>query len=169
MIWASIQMIKTDCLHKIRPFLELSCERFRKVYQPERLLSVDESLVLFKGRLKFKQYIKTKRSCFGIKLYELATSHGITLDLLVYSGKGMFGEDDPNSDMTATERIPGVLMKLFLEKGHVLCTDNFYTSPALASHFLKSKTFVGQFGPATETTPNKLLQTTLKVASCASL
>ena len=127
-----------DWLHKIRPFLDLSCERFRKVYQLGKTLSVDESLVLFKGRLKFKQYIKTKRSLFGIKC-ELAT-YGITLDLLVYSSKGMFREDDPNSDMPATERIPCVLMEPFLRKGHVLYTDNFYTSPALASHFLKNKT-----------------------------
>ena len=75
-----------DQLHKIRLFLDLSCERFRKVYQTGKILSADESPVLFIGRLKFKQYIKTKRSRFGIKLYELATSHGITLDLLVYSG-----------------------------------------------------------------------------------
>ena len=129
-----------DWLHKIRPFLDLSCERFRKVYQLGKTLSVDESLVLFKGRLKFKQYIKTKRSFFGIKIYELATSHGITLDLWVYSGKRMFGEDDPNSDMPSTETIPSVLMEPFLGKGHVLYTDNFCTSQALASHFLKNKT-----------------------------
>ena len=72
-----------DWLHKIAP-----CERFRKVYQPGKTECVDESLVLFKGQLKFKQYIKRKRNHFVIKLNELATSHGITLDLLVYSGKG---------------------------------------------------------------------------------
>ena len=127
-----------DRLRKIRPFLDLSCEHLS--YQPRKSLSVDESLVLFKGRLKFKQYIKSKRSSFGIKLYKLATSHGITLDLLMYSGKEMLGEDDPNSDMPATERIPSVLMESFLGKGHVLYTDNFYTNPALVSHFLKNKT-----------------------------
>ena len=103
-----------DRLHKIRPFLDLSRKRFRKVYQPGKTLNVDESLILFKGRLKFKQYVKTKRSRFGIKLYKLATSHGITLDLLVYSGKGMFGEDDPNSDIPATGRIPSLPMEPFL-------------------------------------------------------
>ena len=38
-----------DRLHKIRPFLGLSRERFRKVYQTGKTLSVDESLILFKG------------------------------------------------------------------------------------------------------------------------
>ena len=43
---------------------------------------VDKSLILFKGRLHFHQYIKTKRARFSIKLYELTTSDGITLDVL---------------------------------------------------------------------------------------
>ena len=78
-----------DRLHKIPPFLDISCERFTKVYQVDKQLSVDKSLILFKGRLHFKQYIKTKRSTFGIKMYELTTFNGITLDLLVYPGKEM--------------------------------------------------------------------------------
>ena len=56
------------------------------------------SLVLFKGQLHFRQYIRTKRACFGIKLYELTTSDGITLDFLICGGKGMFADDDINED-----------------------------------------------------------------------
>jgi len=63
--------------------------------------------VLFKGRLHFLQYIKTKRAHFSIKLYELTTSEGITLDILVYCGKGMYYvEDDQYESMATTERIP---------------------------------------------------------------
>ena len=72
-------------------------------------LSVDQSLVLFKGRVKFRQYIKTKRARFGIKLYALTTSDVLTLDFLVYCGKGMFYNDKHNST-SSTERIPTVLM-----------------------------------------------------------
>ena len=61
-------------LHKIHPFLDLIQNNCKLVYSPGKNLSVDESLVLFKGRLKFKQYIKTKRKVrFGIKLYEPTT------------------------------------------------------------------------------------------------
>lgn len=59
-----------------------------------------------------------------MKLYEL-TSEGITLDFLTYCGKGMFADDDPNSGMPSTERIPSVLMESYFGKGHVLYTDNF--------------------------------------------
>ena len=129
-----------DRLHKLRPLINLFQNRCRTVYNPGKHLSVDESLVLFKGRLKFRQYIKTKRARFGIKLYELCTSDGITLDLLVYCGKGMFSNDAPNSDMPTTERIPSVLMSRHLGKGRILYTDNYYTSPTLALYFLQNNT-----------------------------
>ena len=122
-----------DRLHKVRPLIELLRERFRKVYSPGKNLSVDESLVLYKERLKFKQYIKTKRARFGIKLYELCASSSITLDFLVYCGQGMYSDDDLYSKIPASECIPMVLMEL--GKGNVLYTDNFYTSLLLGKHF----------------------------------
>ena len=57
-----------DCLHKVRPLLDLICKQCQKVYGPERFLSVDELPVLFKGRVHFRQYIKTKCAHFGLKL-----------------------------------------------------------------------------------------------------
>ena len=129
-----------DRLHKLRPFLELVRERCKKVYSPGKELSVDKSLVLFKGRLAFKQFIRTKRARFGIKLYELCTSTGITLDFLVYCGRGMFYNDEIHSDMLSTERIPAVLMNPFLNKGHILFTYNHYTSPTLGLYFLQNGT-----------------------------
>ena len=61
-------------------------ESDRKVYSLGKILSLDESLVLFRGRLSFKQYINTKRARFGIKLYQLCTFNGILLDFIVYYG-----------------------------------------------------------------------------------
>ena len=110
------------------------------VYSPAKQLSVDESLVLFKGRLAFKQFIRTKRARFGIRLYELCTSNGIMLDVLVYCGCGIFFNDEMHSDMPSTERIPSVLMNEFLNKGHMLYTNNYYTSPTLAILILQNGT-----------------------------
>ena len=44
-----------DRLFKIRPMIDMFKERFRNVYSPDEDLAVDESLVLFRGRLLFKQ------------------------------------------------------------------------------------------------------------------
>ena len=131
---------KCDSLHKVRPLIDLSRSRFRSVYTPGKHLSVDESLILYKGRLHFKQYIRTKRARFGVKLYELSTPDGITLDFLIYCGKGMFADDDINSEMPSSERIPSVLMETFLGKGHVLFTDNYFTSPTIAKYLIANKT-----------------------------
>jgi len=46
-----------DRLRKIRPLLEMLCTSFRKTCMPGQNISVDESLMLFKGRLLMKQYI----------------------------------------------------------------------------------------------------------------
>jgi len=57
-----------DCLAKIRPILDLIKNQCGTVFKPRRDLCVDESLLLFKGRLAFKQFIRTKRDRFGITL-----------------------------------------------------------------------------------------------------
>ena len=54
----------------------------------------------------------------------------------------MFHNEDPNSDMPTTERIPSVLMAPYLGKGHMLYTDNWYTSPTLATFLLSNKTYL---------------------------
>ena len=130
----------TDALYKVRPLIDLLRECFRKVYYPGMELSVDESLVLYKGQLKFKQYICTKRARFDLKLYKLCTSTGITLDFLVYCGKGMYDDDAPYLEMPSSEHIPMVLMEPYIGKGHTLYTDNFYTGLSLGKHFLQNNT-----------------------------
>ena len=78
------ETVEADRLFKIREFVTMIREKCRLVYYPGENLCVDESLVLFKGRLSFKQYIRTKRARFGIKLYELCSSNGILLDFMIY-------------------------------------------------------------------------------------
>lgn len=43
---------------------------FTKYFTPFQKLVIDESLVLFRGRLLFRQYIKSKAHRFGIKLFD---------------------------------------------------------------------------------------------------
>ena len=129
-----------DRLHKVGPLIKIFCDRAKLVYSPGKNLSVDESLILFNGRLQYKQYIKTNCARFGIKLYELCFSDSITLDFLFYCGKGMFHADDPTFDMPTAERIRAVLMESCLGKGYSLFTNNFYSSPSLAKFFLDNKT-----------------------------
>ena len=54
----------------------------------------DESMILWRRRLIFKQYIKNERSKYGIKFCELTTYEGNLLNILVYSGKSESDDND---------------------------------------------------------------------------
>ncbi|KAJ1115068.1 hypothetical protein NDU88_003296 [Pleurodeles waltl] len=54
--------LDSDRLFKIRPVLDHLVDRFSEIYVPGKEIYVDESLVLFKGRLVFMQYIPSKRA-----------------------------------------------------------------------------------------------------------
>ena len=132
-----------DRLGKIGEMLDLIRIQCSTVFQPGRDLCVDESLLLFKGCLAFKQYIRTKQARFGIKLFELCTDKGILLDFLVYHGK-MSQElvTIAGQDLLTSEKIPITLMEKFLNKGHRLFLDNYCNSPKLVQYLLEQGTKV---------------------------
>ena len=72
-----------DRLYKIRPVLEDLISKFKTVYKPEKHVSIDEELLLWKGRLGFKQYIPR----FGIKMFSLCEVMGYLWNSFVYLGK----------------------------------------------------------------------------------
>ena len=117
-------------------------DRCYRVYSLGKCLSMDESLVLFKGRLGFKQYISSKRARFGIKLYQLCTSNGILLDFLVYHGNLAPGLTIMEDGSLITEKIPVTLMKKYLQNGHHLFIDSYYTYMSLATYFLQNGTHI---------------------------
>ena len=89
---------RTGCCHQVCLFTDTKlCP---KLYYPKKQLSVGKSLALFKCQLHFKQYIKTKRECFGIKLDKLTSSNGTTLNVSVNSRKRMFHNGDENNVST---------------------------------------------------------------------
>ena len=76
-----------DRLYKIRPVIDHFGAKFMEAYVPGREVAVDESLVAFKGRLSFRQYIPTKRARYGVKLYKICEStSGYTYKFRVYEG-----------------------------------------------------------------------------------
>jgi hypothetical protein len=67
-------MDKTDPLRKIRPIVDSMQTKFSNSFYPFQDLAIDENLILWKGRLVFKQYIPSKRHRFGVKLFEICDS-----------------------------------------------------------------------------------------------
>lgn len=121
---------------KIDKFIDQITLNFRKVFSPGRELSLDESLLLFRGRLYFRQYIKSKKARYGIKFYVLTTADGYVLNIIMSKGK-------KNSTAEAgkkTEKLVLRLMRPYLLKGHHLFMDNFYNSIELSEILLDLKT-----------------------------
>ena len=114
-------------LYKIQPLLDLIILRFRGVYKPERQLAVDETLIKFKGKIHFRQFIPIKPGRFGIKAFMLAESTiGYVLGSKVYTGKEA---NVVQKDLG--KRAVMSLMELFLDKGYYVFMDNYYTSVGL--------------------------------------
>ncbi len=76
-------------INNIRPIVQHLKDKFRRIMVPYRNLCIDESLMLWKGRLHFKQYIPSKRHRFGIKIFILCDCRtGFLLDFVIYVGSG---------------------------------------------------------------------------------
>ena len=60
---------KDDRLFKIRCIVDHFKSVFKRSFYPFQNIVIDESLLLFKGRLSFRQYIPSKRHRFGVKFF----------------------------------------------------------------------------------------------------
>ena len=77
-----------DFLYKVRKLLDLLSPWFLSEYNPHEELSIDETIIPFKGRLSIKQYMKDKPTKWGIKVFVLADArNGYTVRLQVYTGR----------------------------------------------------------------------------------
>ena len=73
---------------KIRPFLSKLISNFQQAYTPFKNISIDESMISFKGRISFLQYIPKKPKKCGFKAWALSASKtGYSWNLKLYVGK----------------------------------------------------------------------------------
>jgi len=136
-------LVTGDRLKRIRPFLTKMQTIFKENYQPNRQICVDESLILYKGRLKFKQFIKSKRSRFGVKVFSLCSSDGYMYNFEIYTGQGDQTFPTPEgTDLSVSERVVTYLMRDLLDLGYAVYTDNWYTSVRLAEYLLTRETLL---------------------------
>lgn len=117
-------------LLKIKPVIDHLQAKFLAALVPGKNLCIDESPLLWKGRLRFKQYNPLKRSRFGIKLFEIIDCEkGFILSFIVYTGSDT---DYQKFGLGITGDIVAHFLQPYFGKGHVMYVDNWYTSPALA-------------------------------------
>ena len=130
----------TDRIHKIRLIIDHFRQVFTSIYVPGENICVDESLMLWKGRLGFRQYIKSKRARFGIKSYEICESlTGYVYDFIMYTGKDT---EYTFTDGNQGEKVVLTLLEPLLGKYYKVYTDRFFTSPTLARTLLANNTYI---------------------------
>ena len=118
-------------IDKVKIVLDLLVANFKKCF---RNLSVDETTVGFKGRFGPKQYMPDKPTKYGIKTFTLADSkQGYVLDILVYTGGDTLDcASAEHSSLPQPARVVLHLLHDYLNKGHRVFTDGYYTSIPLA-------------------------------------
>lgn len=130
--------IPTDRLYKIRPLIDIFHRTMDNLVIPSKNLCIDESMVLWRGRLVFRQYLKNKAHPYGIKMYMLNEASGLVLRFIVYTG----ASDQEVGGKGHADRVVRKLMDDKLDVGHSLFMDNFYNSVNLVHELLERKTYV---------------------------
>ena len=155
-----------DKLFKIRPFLDMFTEACKTVYYPKRDLAVDESMMPWKGRVAFKQFIPSKPTKYGIKMYfccEAGT--GYISCLKMYSGKQ--GE---HAEREHGENVVRYLTSDFHGKGHTIFMDSFFSSLKLFEELKQKGTdAVGTLRANRRGIPLSLKQARMKKGEAQSL
>ena len=148
---------------KIKPFIDLILKKFMKNYIPNQKISIDESLLGWKGNLSWVQYIPAKHKRFGMKFFELCeSSTGYIWNFFIYAGSDTTYMEK-YMDSPVTSRIVFSLMDPLLGKGYCLYTDNFYMSPALADKLVDNETdTVGTVRVTRKDIPAKIKGTKLR-------
>ena len=128
---------KRDRLFKIRPVVDYLLEKFKSAYTPSKNISIDEELLIWKGRLGFKQYIPNKRARFGIKMFSICEDVGYLWNSFVYIGKDALETPEEQALAKQLGKSGAVIPKLMSDLygyGYHLYVDNWYTSEALFTH-----------------------------------
>lgn len=128
---------QTDKLYKIRNMFTKITENFRRIANPGKYVVIDETMIPWRGRLGFRQYIKNKSHRYGVKLYKLCTPEGYTSELEVYTGK-----KNQKKELEHSKKVVLRLMTNLTEMGRIVIVDNYYTSLGLAEDLLSQKTFL---------------------------
>lgn len=113
--------------------------KFKEVFYACKNEVIDESLMLWRGNILFRQYIPSKCHRFDLKLFiRCDCKTRFAKYLVLYTGAAT----EVTKDMSLG--LSGAVVKTFtdpfLDNNHVLFVDNWYTSPGLVEFLLSRQT-----------------------------
>jgi len=118
---------------KIEPFLNTLLKNFQAAFYPWEDLSIDEMVVKWKGRSKYKMYNPNKPEKYHIKTFGLCDSiTGYAYNLLTYFGKETSykeGLEDNQRKCLSICYVPLAMVIMCLRTGTTLLIDSLITLP----------------------------------------
>ncbi|XP_049954698.1 piggyBac transposable element-derived protein 2-like [Schistocerca serialis cubense] len=125
-------------LYKFKPVLDHHNSCFKKLFHTARYLSVDESMVGFKGRRSLEQYMPNKPIKRGFQIWMIACAGtGYCLGLSVYEGK----EEGDNSYKFLGEFVIEKLAAPYERLGNCLFFDNCFSNVVMMNNLLRKNLF----------------------------
>ena len=112
-------------------------QNFKTFQDPGEDIVIDETMIPYRGRLSFKQYIPGKAHKYGVKLFKLTDPSRYTYNVEIYQGKSN------NLAFDGVSKSAGICLRLaadYFDKGRTLTVDSFYTSVELAEKCLGKRT-----------------------------
>ena len=131
--------LKEDKLAAFRDVWNMFLANIKEPYKPSSHITIDEQLVLTRGRCSFRQYIPSKPGKYGIKIFWICDAlNSYPLKAEIYVGK------QPNEPRSVDYALNLVhrLSAPYINKGRTITMDNFFTSCKLAEQMLQKKTTI---------------------------
>ena len=112
-------------------------EKCSTLWTPRQHISIDESMVPFKGNIHFRVYNPNKPDKYGIKTFKLGDStNGYCCSFDIYVGQT---GNQTVSKYGKTYDLVMSLLQNYKKQGYIVYMDKFYTSPYL---FYNLKVFI---------------------------
>ncbi|XP_045456889.1 piggyBac transposable element-derived protein 4-like [Melitaea cinxia] len=128
-----LQRQKDDPFTPIRDLWEMLMVQCRQNYVPGTNVTIDEQLLAFRGRCKFRMYIPNKPAKYGVKLEMLCDSGTrYMIDSTPYLGKGTNTRGVPLGEYFVKE-----LTRSIHGTNRNVTMDNWFTSVPLAKQLLQ--------------------------------
>lgn len=151
----------TDPAAAISEMLQNFVENSQNCYSLGANATVDEMLISFRGRCKFKMYIPSKPAKYGLKAQILADSKTyFVYNMYLYCGKGTDGltlTPEEQKLSIPTQAVVRLCKPIVKSNRNITC-DNWYTSIELADELKKrGLTLVGTIRKNRKEIPNEFL------------
>jgi hypothetical protein len=157
----------TDRLYKIRLLITQLNDQFQNLFRPTQVQSIDEAMILFKGRSSIKEYNPMKPIKHGYKIWCQAETNGYLKQFEIYQGKSVATTSDAPGDLGLGGQVVADLSATIQGKNHVLYFDNYFSSVSLPLYLLKNGIYAcGTVRPGRKLLPQVTTDRQMKRGDC---